>query len=362
MQQALELDTDNSGLLRLREAIRQAQQRAASFKDGVSRARQALQRGDLDQARQAIDRALSIEPNDPAAKTLAITIARKQEAQVKPEPARKDELFQRSKESVLAVNLVEKAMADAKMLLSLNEAHEAEAALDKVRGQIFLVPPDLRRQVEKLRRDIGEKLPERGRNPFTATVAEGELPAAADSATLFGQPDVQEVEFRPPRKLEPPPPSPPAIDRRELLEELLEPRKTGRWAWSRQSWSWLAPTVIILILGVFSIFLFKTKNPSRAFAPATAPESSTAAPSYAEINAEPWGTVKQVFSLNGKKVLELNDATPLRVSLPAGKYIMKVEGPNAQTETIRIEVPRQGGKSYFVLFRKPDVEKIVTSP
>ena len=363
VQQALDLDRNNSDLLRFRDAVNQAQQRAASFNDGISRAHAALQRGNLDEARQAVEQALAIEPDDITAKEVASKITRQRELQVRQEQARQADAVKRTKQSILAANAVEKAMADARMLLFLNDSREAEAALDMVTAELSLVPPELRVQVEKLRRDIRQKLgvpsPD---DPLPKTVAYGSSPAPADSATLMGQSDLQEVGNRPARQPEAPPPSPPAKDRREPLEELLEPRKTRRWAWSRQSWSWLAPTVIILIVGVFSIFLFKTKNPSRSAVPAAQESSAAAAPSYAEINAEPWGTVRQVYSLSDKRVLEVNEATPLRVKLPAGQYEARVEGPNGETETIRLEVPQEGGKSYFVLFENPDIQKILASP
>ena len=313
--------------------------------------------------RGAVEQALAIEPDDITAKEVASKITRQRELQVRQEQARQADAVKRTKQSILAANAVEKAMADARMLLFLNDSREAEAALDMVTAELSLVPPELRVQVEKLRRDIRQKLgvpsPD---DPLPKTVAYGSSPAPADSATLMGQSDLQEVGNRPARQPEAPPPSPPAKDRREPLEELLEPRKTRRWAWSRQSWSWLAPTVIILIVGVFSIFLFKTKNPSRSAVPAAQESSAAAAPSYAEINAEPWGTVRQVYSLSDKRVLEVNEATPLRVKLPAGQYEARVEGPNGETETIRLEVPQEGGKSYFVLFENPDIQKILASP
>lgn len=358
LQQALELDRDNSDLLRLRDSVNQAQQRAASFSDGISRARVALQRGELVQARQAIEQALAIEPDDIAAKALASSIARQQEVQGRQQQARNEDAVKRTKQSVLAVNAVEKAMSDARMLLFLNDSREAEAALDQVSKEISLVPSELRLQVERLRRDIREKLGEYSRDAsLRAAVAERGSPVPSDPATLLGQPDLKELDSRPVRELQPPTLS--TKGGAATPEESPEYSPAQRSAGLRLALI-VSALVMIIALGVW----LKMGRPKAVVPPITPQVSSAsvAVPSYAEINAEPWGTVKQVSALNGESVLEVNDTTPLRVPLPAGQYLVRVEGPNHQTETITVEVPAQGGKSYFVLFQKPDIQKIVTSP
>lgn len=362
LQQALEIDKDNSDLLKLRETVTQAQQRAARFSDGIRRARVALQSGELDQARQAIEQALALEPNDPTAHELATAITLQRERQMRKQQARQDELSKRSKQSVLAVNLVEKAMADARMMIFLNEPREAEAALEKVNNDISLIPPELRSQLEMLRAEIQEKIREQvPTDRYTATVAEGSPPATPDSATVFGQPDLQEPEVRrvqePALQLESSPTKHESTPPPDLLEEL----RTGpRPAWT--TWILVGCTLAVIVaVGALIMHRFKSENSSQAVATSLPASSASAAVSYAEINAEPWGTVKRVSSVDGKSISEINEATPLRVTLPAGQYTVQIEGPDKQSKTVEVEVPQQGGKSYFVVFTAPDMEKLLGS-
>jgi len=87
---------------------------------------------------------------------------------------------------------------------------------------------------------------------------------------------------------------------------------------------------------------------------------TTAEATYAVINAEPWGTVTDVVTLKGDRVKTVNDQTPLRLELPAGQYRVKVEGPKGEKKVVDIEVPAQGGQSYFVVFHRPDVGRLIT--
>jgi hypothetical protein len=93
----------------------------------------------------------------------------------------------------------------------------------------------------------------------------------------------------------------------------------------------------------------------------TAPAPLAPDASYAELNAGPWGTVKEVRSMDGQTVRLLNEQTPLRVELSSGQYKVTVEGPNGEQKVLEVEVPEHGGNSYFVLFHKPDIQRIINA-
>jgi tetratricopeptide (TPR) repeat protein len=352
VQQALELDGDNSDLLRLRDAVTQRQQRALRLEDAISRARLALQTGQLDQAFQAIEQALIIEPNDPTANELAGSINRQREREARKQQAAP----KRSRQSVIAENVVEKAMADARMLIFLNEPRQAEAALAKVNNEISFVSPELRSQIEMLKRDLQEKLREQSlTDSYTATVAQGSTREEAESATIFGQPDLPDVEIKRRDEREPRLPAEVEVTTSDLLQELSTSPRSVRWTWVLVG----SVVAVLVAIGALALHRSKVENSSKAVPAVSQTSAPAIANSYLQINAEPWGMVKRVASQDGKSVLEINDVTPVRVSVPAGKYTVVVEGPNQEIQTIEVEVPQQGGQSSFAVFKTPDIEKIV---
>lgn len=76
LEQALALDKNNSDLLRLRESMRSAALNAQKLHNAIKSAEAAHQDGDLDAAKQAIEEALQINPNDAQAKALSRVIQR----------------------------------------------------------------------------------------------------------------------------------------------------------------------------------------------------------------------------------------------------------------------------------------------
>lgn len=76
IDQALTLDKNNSDLLRLRESVRAAAVRAQKLHSALKLADSAHQDGDLDTAKQAVEEALQIAPDDTQAKALYRAIHR----------------------------------------------------------------------------------------------------------------------------------------------------------------------------------------------------------------------------------------------------------------------------------------------
>jgi hypothetical protein len=89
------------------------------------------------------------------------------------------------------------------------------------------------------------------------------------------------------------------------------------------------------------------------------PPPAVAAPTYAEINAEPWATVTALDPASGDAPSVIGQATPLRVKLPPGQYKVTLQGPNREAKQVEVTVPASGGASCFAVFKKPDLNRIV---
>jgi eukaryotic-like serine/threonine-protein kinase len=76
IERALTLDKENADLQQLRDTVKAAELRARRFQRAVRLAESAHQTGDLDSAKQAIEEALEIRPNDTHAKALQRAIQR----------------------------------------------------------------------------------------------------------------------------------------------------------------------------------------------------------------------------------------------------------------------------------------------
>jgi hypothetical protein len=48
------------------------------------------------------------------------------------------------------------------------------------------------------------------------------------------------------------------------------------------------------------------------------------------------------------------------LELPAGRYKIEMQGPGGERQELAVEIPNEGGNSYFVLFRKPEIRRLVT--
>ncbi len=97
LDRAISLDKDSAELKQLRDTVKAAEQLAQKFQRAVRLAESAHQMGDLDMARQTIEEALAIVPNDTHARSLQRTIendyterARQQQLENYLEQARRD--------------------------------------------------------------------------------------------------------------------------------------------------------------------------------------------------------------------------------------------------------------------------------
>lgn len=381
VEEGLRLDSTNPALLSLKGAIKESRAKAARCQAALRCAEVALKSDNLQAASQSIDEAMAISPNDPACKALAGQIAARIEQRLREQEAarqqklreeeaarqrklREEEAARKQREFALAVNAIEKVMADARMLLFLDRPQEALEVLGKIKREVSQLPPRWKEQFEALRKEAQAKLEQNDRGVLGdgSQVSENQTAelSGAFNATVLMQPGfapgedqsknpVYESDLSRPYTSPPPPPvRPPLTDRDEdaIAPELLEFLEPVRPGWSRPLvWGGIAVTILALI--VLSVILWPRPRPARVY-------------TYAEINAEPWATIKEIAPANGEAQSAIGSATPFRVILPPGQYTLTLEGPNHETKRVNIAVPTHGGASSLVLFRKPDIKELLS--
>jgi serine/threonine protein kinase len=391
VEQGLELDSSRTVFLSLRDAIFEAQTRMNKYREALQRAETALRSGDLETAKQSIDSAIEILPDDPGCKALASQIAARIEQGLRDQKAAEIQ-----KQLAFAVNAVEKAMADSRMLIFLGRSQEVPEALGKVENELSQLPPRWREQVEALKKEAQGKREEQQRaaaldwsnvpgghtaevpSALNATVMMQPGPTAPESAVHAEAPDrVQDAatqeyspgEFgaytaaRPDISLGESRLSPSAYDHKpEIAPELLEFLPPERKSWSGPV-LWLGVAAAVLLVVVVWFVVGPMVRPRTEMArpqPAAGGVATSATYTYAEINAEPWGTVKAVEPAKGDSRSVIGAETPLRVKLPPGQYSVVLNGPNREEERVEVTVPQQGGASCFVVFKKPDLNRILS--
>ena len=403
VEEGLRLDSTHPALLNLREAIKEERSKAARCQAALRRAEIALKSDNLQAASQSIDEAMASLPGDPACQALAAQIVARIEQRLREQEAvrqqklreeeaarqrklheeeaarrqkqREEEAARRQREFALAVSAVEKVMADARMLLFLGRPQEGLEVLGKIEKEVAQLPPRWKEQFEVLRKEAQTKLEQNDRaapgkfgqagvnqtaeltGSFNATVLmqPGSRPGESRSKNAAYESDPTLAYPSP----APPPVGPPRTDRdeAEIAPELLEFLQPVRIGWQRPV-IWLAIAVAVLAVIVSSVILWprpKTVSGKKPLVGVTNPVNYT----YAEINAEPWGTIKEIIPANGEAESAIGSATPLRVTLPPGQYTLMLEGPNHETKQVNITVPTQGGVSSLVLFRKPNIKELL---
>jgi len=385
-EQALQLDADNPELRSLLSKVVRAREQAAKYCEALARGERARQGGNRDKASQALAEALAILPIDAPGLALKTRI----DADIG-ERSRKGKADQAAKREVaLAVNNVEKAMADARLHLYLNQPDEARAVLERVNHEASKVPYEVRSQLELLAQQVSKKLDVQTQDANSPKFAAEDKRNQSDSSTAAEFDSFHSIP-RSPAQAEPRETmlfpnqalpddtlhlrvdAPARAGTRqnvnaaseevivpEELKEFLPPPPRRGWGWPAVG---LCLGTIALAFGIYWVAVdHKPQTRSQKPVPQEmAPAALVPDATYAELNAGPWGTVKEVRSLDGQTVRLLNDQTPLRVDLPSGQYEVTVEGPNGENKTLQVEVPEHGGNSYFVLFHKPDIQRIINA-
>jgi serine/threonine protein kinase len=378
VEQGLQLDPGNNVLLRARDAILAAQAKMAKYREALQRAESALQSGDLEAARQSVDKAIAIQPEDPQGRRLAGQIR----SLIEQQRQRGQETAQRRKKLASDIEAVEKAMADARMLLFRGKVAEALQLLEGIKPQVSQIPPQWSEQVDLLKKEAWAQQDQQPTQPLAPAPsdqgqtnwnrnADLQSDSGATSTSSLSSPNITGAHAP---KFDEREGAAPARDRglgliSEGLEDASPPpqrspfeenppvrpaRPEGR-TWGRSIlWLGVAAVVLLAVVGWLAVrFKLETSSPKPA------PPPLVSKPTYAAINAEPWATLREITPENGDAKSAIGLATPLRIKLPPGGYKLTLEGPNHELKQLVITVPQQGGTSGFVFFRKPDVNRVL---
>jgi uncharacterized protein YgfB (UPF0149 family) len=74
------------------------------------------------------------------------------------------------------------------------------------------------------------------------------------------------------------------------------------------------------------------------------------ADAYVEVNAIPYGSVKQAKQLDGKftQTFDKDNQTPIRLNLPSGEYEITVVGPSGQEKTDHVKISKTASGSMII--------------
>ena len=376
VEQGMRLDPGGAVFTGLRDAIMQAQTRMGLYREALKRAEAALRAGDLEAAKQSVEDAQAILPDDPGARTLAGQIIAKLEQKLREQRA-----VEKQREFARSLNAAEKGMADARMLLLMGQATEALQVLENMESEVTQLPPQWIEQFRGLKREVREKKLELERaappkwESFDGQTAEitaqfdatstmepravdapPSMPARGDTGSMAYAGRAETAQFSPSGTahdaLYPRSETRRDSEERGVAPELREFLERSPSAWSRPT-VWLGVAVLVLV-GVFVWLMVRPGSES-----ASHPTTTVASYSYAEINAEPWATVTAVAPANGDAQSIVGQTTPLRVKLPAGQYSVTLRGPDREEKRVEVTVPASGGATCFAVFKKPDLNRIV---
>jgi tetratricopeptide (TPR) repeat protein len=373
VEQGMRLDPGNATFVGLRGAIMEAQSRMGNYREALKRAEAALRAGDLETAKQSVEDAQAIFPDDPGARTLAGQIIAKLEQKLREQRA-----VEKQREFARSLNAAEKGMADARMLLLMGQAADAQQILENMESEVSELPPQWMDQFKALKREVRDKKleMERAAPPKWTGDYDGqtaEITSQFNATRVVGPVDVPpvprvDVGSMPPEGATAEVPQfvpsttthdmlyPRGESRRaeeaEVAPELREFLEPAPSTWSRPA-VWVGVAVLIVV----GIFVWMRMRPGTE-SPA-GPAQTVATYSYAEINAEPWATVTAVSPANGDSASAVGQTTPLRVKLAPGQYRITLQGPNHEVKPLDVIVPQSGGVSCFAVFKKPDLQRIV---
>jgi hypothetical protein len=269
-------------------------------------------------------------------------------------------------------------MADARLHLTLNQPREASEVLEQVTKDVC-VPPELKQQWEALVRQVDGCLAAEDHQSSFLSSGSGQVanePQTAPnvesfSATFRFRPAPDTIFFPHDGAVGEPSAFRDAVPTSlypqagttqvpDDLREFLPPERPSIW---KRGVFWLSIGAIALAASLYWFSVDHKRTEATPKAPIASGEAPARAESssYVELNAGPWGTVKEVRSLGGQTVRHLNDQTPVRLNVPPGRYQVTIEGPRGQSKVVEVEVPEQGGHTYIVVFHKPDIERIISS-
>jgi serine/threonine protein kinase len=293
--------------------------RVDRIQSALREARSLLEKGDLDSALDACEKALALDDTNP--ETLEV------------ERAIRAAAIRRRARALLA---------EVRSLIRQEAAEEAQERLEQVRGlnaelaECALVESELqalravleRRSSERsgshraIHRD-GESSPVEGAATVLTPPRRPSVAPGSDAVTVIAPPR-QPAERRTPTPRQDAAPPPPSVGISFVLTWLARQRR---------------PVVVgaaatVLVLGISVPILVSVLRP-----PEVSPSGTVL------IDAVPWGTVMTVRSADGKEhTLPSDSLTPLLINLPPGSYDITVAGPGSGSESrqVRVDVAADG--------------------
>ena len=151
LNQAITLDENNSDLPALRQTVLEAKHRTNRLQQVLRRAEAAQQEGDIEEAAQAVDEALAIDPNDTQARALQVILKKQAEEKARQDKLR--QLFEEARKQIAARELT-KALSTLKIAEAIDPHSPEVATIAKLalaareQEKRRLETEELRRQVE----------------------------------------------------------------------------------------------------------------------------------------------------------------------------------------------------------------------
>ena len=240
------------------------------------------------------------------------------------------------KRAAVGKSAVEKAIRDARTLLLARQYAAALAALNTVAPLVASAPQDLQQQYKSLKNDAQAGA---SRQQKEADLGKTIVQGSAESGQTMVAGSFEAAAASAPAQA-PGAAARPAAARAKAAPAVVAPPP-------KKSMMPVIIGVVVIVLAIGAYFGYKAIF---AVPPATA---------YVEINAIPWGTVKSITTVDGKRTIPVNQQTPVRVMLAPGDYKVTIAGPNGQEQVEPVSVRDDQPGSVTPVFDQIDVEKIV---
>ncbi len=348
VDQGIQIDPSATVFVGLRDAIREARTRedrskdarskAGSFPEILKRAEEALRLGDLESAKNLVVEAQQSLPHEAAPRALAAQIIARLEQQLRDQKAReqKDGLQQ-----------------------SATPRHEDALNPDDQTIELSTLAPHRPARAEPVPSHEADQSPHDDQEPRLSPRPPIQTPIhppaspSSQRAAMEAESQRSEVPYD---VLVPKSTGAAASQKDEIapeLREFLPPKKSPL----AQSTTWLGITAVMLA----AVLIWMSVRPEKKSASQVKQPAAvnTTSAHYVEVNAEPWATITSITPATADAPNLIGQVTPLEISLPPGQYTLTLQGPNHQQKQIDITVPAQGGASYFAVFSKPDLNRIV---
>ncbi|MDP9269074.1 MAG: protein kinase [Acidobacteriota bacterium] len=294
-----------------------------------------------------------------------------------------------SKRSALAKSTVESAVADARRLLLARQYPQALERLEAAAPFVIEVGQSLQKQYESLKNDATagasrqQKQTQLDHTIIAGSMEQGNQGGQGGQTIVAGSYDNVPRPSPEPTRYGVPPPPPPVPTKPTPAPAVAAAPARARAATSapvatpppvqapprRTSVPAAVPApapvpekkspllLIVILVAVLVLGVGGYVGYTRFF-------GEPKATAYIEINVTPWGKVKSITTVDGKRTVTLpaETQTPLRVTLAPGDYKVTLAGPDGseQSELVKVtdETP---GTCCNIVFQQIDVEKVINA-